>query len=142
MTMDAAGFNASLPSFNTLLLNSLSGPQLAIENNYVRSQHNQRYSYTRLRSGARTVDFTVCYDAFYMVPVLHFRHNDSVEFEDSRCVVDMHPLLHLPFVLLHPCETRAVMESVGGEGVEYLVRWFGLHFSGIFPEIQLRPRHT
>lgn len=140
--MDLVQFNHSLPAFNTLLVEHLhSKKPLHIENNYVRSTNGVRFSYTRLVCDGQAIQFTVSYDQFYQVPVLFFRCNDSVACSNKNCIVEMHPTLQSPYLLLHPCESAALMKDVlegEADGTEYLVVWFGLHFSELFPEIQLR----
>lgn len=134
--MDISQITNSLLEFNGILISHLSSKSpVTFVNNYVKP----RYIFTSLLHNSTTIDFTISYDDFYRVPVLHFRTNGLVNCENKYCTVDMHPILQLPYIMIHPCETALLMETIGPKSpVEYLCSWFGIHFGLIFPDIELR----
>lgn len=128
-------FSDNLLAFNAILSNYINVP---VSNTYVRNSRLGKYAFLSLTTSEGELAVTVSYDSFYQVPVLFFLKNGQLDL-DNRNMVEMHPILQTPYQMVHPCETRDVMDSLGSQsGLEYLVRWFGIHIGEVLAEIELR----
>lgn len=139
--MDKLQFENALPELNLLLLENLNSRVL---HNYMRNSSISSFIFLKVQLpdteevSERTVEFTVHYDTFYSVPVLYYRQKHNVE-ASPHCALDIHPILQSPFYYSHPCETRDTMATIPSEGaVDYLIKWIGITFSLVLPELQLR----
>lgn len=152
--MDINQFEEALPKFNSLLLEHLSAP---IFKNYIRNSLISPYSYTRIERAPKRVDtintkplnksswrwlsaeFTIHYDNFYRVPLFSFRLDLLLVDSNSYCAIDIHPILQNPWIYMHPCETSSTMDGIGWtDDVDYLVKWIGMVFLMVLPDIQMR----
>jgi len=127
-------FNDILVAFNTILVNHIN---FSVLHNYVRNSNLGKYIFLSLGHGDETWDLTVCYDAFYQVPVLFFLVNGQLDARENS-MVEIHPILQTPYQMVHPCETSDIMNSLGKLGLEYLISWFGIHIGAVLDEIELR----
>lgn len=128
-------FNSVLKNFNTLLVEYLNVP---ISHNYIKDSTAGKYIYSIVETKEGPIFFTVSYDKFYQVPVLYFQKNGQLK-PSANCVVDIHPILQSPFLMVHPCETKTLMEELDcKDPLDFLICWFGIHIEQVSKEIQLR----
>lgn len=128
-------FDSILKKFNSLLIEYLNVP---ISHNYIKDSAAGKYIYSNVETKEGLVVFTVSYDKFYQVPVLFFQKNGQLK-PSANCVVDIHPILQSPYLMVHPCETKTLMEELDcKDPLDFLMCWFGTHIEQISTEIQLR----
>lgn len=148
--MDKQTYESVISDFNVVLIKHFPKP---IIHNYVRNSSVSSFIYVKVDLTenchkpelsaencleSSDVEFTVHYDPFYRVPVLSYRMNLVVN-ANPHCAMDIHPILHSPYLYLHPCETETTMASIPYEnGLDYLVKWIGIAFSLVLPELQPR----
>ncbi|RKP29301.1 hypothetical protein METBISCDRAFT_28339 [Metschnikowia bicuspidata] len=150
--MDKDAFEKSLPAFNSILVKNLN---VSITQNFVKNSAMASYIYVKARlpetansyrneeGNEQTLEFTVSYDPFYNVPVFHFRVNMLLEHVSAPCAADIHPILQTPYLCVHLCETATTMDEWKPESpLDYMVKWIGMVFSLVLPEVQLRYSHT
>lgn len=124
-------FNEHLDEFQCLVLENIvptKGLRLLILNSYVRAAGVQkhRFLYVRCCLNENTYfDFTVSFDTFFGVPVLHFKAYDvskghireifdvfDLKFMGpSTYTIETHHLLNNPWFYVHPCETASTMND-------------------------------
>lgn len=138
--MEKEGFIRTVGVFNQILIEHLRGAvDFKILHNYVKSYHNGKYISLGFYSAGDTTDLIISYDEFFQTPVLYYRVNGTVENHNPHCVVDIHPLLESPYIYVHPCETKSLMESIKATTMlETLISWFGIFIELVNPTIQLR----
>lgn len=139
--MDKQGFENALPKLNLLLVENLN---VQIEHNYMRNSSISSFIFLRVQLpdteefSERIIELTIHFDSFYLVPVLYYRQNYFLE-ASPFCAMEIHPILQTPFYYWHPCETRDTMATIPYNGyVDYLIKWIGIAFSVVLPELQLR----
>lgn len=133
--LDFDAYNAALPNFNVLLVNHIN---VHINNNYVREFHDGKYIFSNVTTDEGDLTFTISYDRFYQVPVLHFVKNGQLK-QSGNSVVDIHPIMQTPYQMVHPCETQSIMGEIAcPSSIQYLVCWFGIHIEQTNTGVQLR----
>lgn len=150
--MNKDQFENSITQFNKILVNHLSG---SIVRNYVRSSSISSFIYMKViprressdepesinesENKEKSTEFTIHYDAFYTVPILSFRVDQQLTRTNTYTGVDIHPILQIPYLYMHPCETQAIMDTIPTEdAVEYLKKWLGIVLSVVLPDLELR----
>lgn len=151
--MDLAEFNNHIEQFGNILLDRLTSHNpVDISNTYVKQVHGFKYIYLSLDiwelddtdsngnsiSKTNTIEMTVSFDPFYLVPVLHFRVDGTVAYSSKYTAIDIHPIFHTPYLVVHACETQNTMGPTGLLGIEYLTLWFALQMTMVLPQLQLR----
>lgn len=125
-------FNSTLDPFNDVLMSHLTLPvgQISIVNNYIRSDHHRRVVSCCVQAEL-VIEFTVSWDEFYLVPVIHFRATE-VDLLKAVVTLDLHPLTGEPWYSVHPCETQKGMEAFAKSNpIDYLVTWFNVYGGGL-----------
>lgn len=140
--MDKLQFESALTEFNVLLMENSN---VKVLHNYIRKCSISSFIFQKVQLPStekisdRTIEFTVHFDTFYTVPILSYRLNYSLDAVAPYCAMDIHPILQSPFYFLHPCETRDTMATIPVDGpVDYLIKWIGISFSLVLPELELR----
>lgn len=154
--MNLAEFNNHIEQFADILLNRLTSSHnpVDISNTYVKQVNGSKYIYLNLEiceldetetgscgnsiSKTKTIELTISFDPFYQVPVLHFRVDGTVTYSSKYTAIDIHPIFHTPYIVVHACETHNTMGSTGLLGIEYLTLWFALQMTMVLPQLQLR----
>lgn len=140
--MEEHVFNETLPRFHKLAVECLTAKDstLKIQSNYVKSSYGRWYSYISLDLDGSFLEFVISYSEFYQEPVLyHLRDHDPGKTVDiEQCVPEIHPIIQRPFLFLHQCETKTIMETMNSPPLKYLESWFGIYLSFVSPDLSLR----
>lgn len=140
--MDSEEFNLHLPEFHNVVLHSLTvEDSWSLINNYVKAHRGNLYNMLTLRVGNDSIDLSIVYDHFFLVPVLYYRVNNAVDYFSQYSELAVHLILDVPYLMVHPCETDAFLATTNpSTPKEYLISWFGISIQLVFPRILLRVR--
>lgn len=137
-------FNENLPQFHKLIVEYLAATEsktFSFESNYVKDYHGKWCSYISIRLDRDYLELVVSYNEFYENPVLHhLRNHDPADLVGTaHSDLDIHPYIQRTFLLLHPCETKELMNTLQQVvPLRYLIAWFGIHLGFVSRELTLR----
>lgn len=141
INMKKEDFNQTLPALHRRILLHLTSPEpFEILHNYVKSSANgDMYNMVQFQNGEDIIDISIVYHEIFEMPVLYFKVNGSLDYPGPYGDFEIHPLLDVPYLMCHPCESELFLANIADKKtLYYLTGWFGIHLQLLFPDLQLR----